>query len=350
MESRKVDLLNIGLILLSLLAAFWMPFGVFLFSYAVLGPLHYLTEINWLDERAYFSKSTSTPWLLGAFVFLICLGSYFAEGAQNPGLAGFRSTIEQSFAAGFFKVLSASVVHLLFLSFVLAVSLCAFNDWRLRLLIFGLGITVAYAFDKSQSYTLFIGSMLPTIIHVTLFTGVFMLYGAMKADSRPGYSAVLVFILAHVVIVFWPIDAGRYALESGSRVSESFTRSGFNQVEYHLALLLGSIARGTDFVVSSALGVRLAIFLAFAYTYHYLNWFSKTSIIRWHLVPKRKLVWAVVIWAASIALYLYDYRVGLLALLFLSLLHVVFEFPLNYLSVSGVLTGIGKKLKLFAGA
>jgi hypothetical protein len=346
MESRKVDLLNIGLILLSLLAAFWMPFGVFLFSYAVLGPLHYITEINWLDERAYFSKSPATPWLLGAFVFLICLGSYYSEGAQNPSLAGFRAAMQQSFAGGFFRLLSASVVHLLFLSFVLGVSMGAFKDWKLRALIFGLGITVAFAFDRSQSYIILVGSMLPTIFHVSLFTGVFMLFGAMKSESRPGYAAVVAFILAHLVIVFWPIDAGQYALESGSKVSESFTRSGFSQVESHLAVMLGSINPGANFDLYNTLGVRLAIFLAFAYTYHYLNWFSKTSIIRWHQVSKRKLVWAAVIWIASIALYLYDYRVGLLALLFLSLLHVVFEFPLNYLSISGVFTGLGKKLKL----
>ena len=134
MESRKVDLLNIGLILLSLLAAFWMPFGVFLFSYAILGPLHYMTEINWLDERSYFSKSKYTPWLLGGLALLVCLGAFFAEGTRNTQLEGFHQLIEQSFANGFFVSLSNSIVHLLFLSFVLGVSLAAFRDWKLRIL------------------------------------------------------------------------------------------------------------------------------------------------------------------------------------------------------------------------
>jgi hypothetical protein len=30
-------------------------------------------------------------------------------------------------------------------------------------------------------------------------------------------------------------------------------------------------------------------FIAFAYTYHYLNWFSKTDIIRWHVVSQRRI-------------------------------------------------------------
>ncbi|MFZ1592043.1 MAG: hypothetical protein WAT27_08150, partial [Chitinophagales bacterium] len=41
--------------LVSAIAAFIIPFELFLFSYAVLGPLHYLTEISWLHKRQYFS-------------------------------------------------------------------------------------------------------------------------------------------------------------------------------------------------------------------------------------------------------------------------------------------------------
>src|SRR5689334_16188561 len=31
------------------------PFTLFLIAFAVLGPLHYLTEISWLHDREYFS-------------------------------------------------------------------------------------------------------------------------------------------------------------------------------------------------------------------------------------------------------------------------------------------------------
>jgi hypothetical protein len=348
MDARKVDMLNIALILLSLMAAFWMPFGLFLFSYAILGPLHYLTEINWLDERSYFSKSKYTPWLLGGFVLLICMGSFFAEGAHNPSLSGFKAFVDASLAKGFFELMVSWVVHLAFLSFVVAVALAAFKDWKFRILIVLLGIAVAYVFRSNNTYNLLVGSMLPTFIHVCIFTGLFMLYGAMKSGSRPGYMAVLVFVLAHLAIAFWPIDASQHFLANASPVKERFFESGFQNVIYQLGLILGQVTAGTKFTLNSELGIRMGIFLAFAYTYHYLNWFSKTSIIRWHEVSKRKLVWALLIWVVSIALYAYNYRVGLLALLFLSLLHVVFEFPLNYISITGIARGLGQRMGLGA--
>src|SRR2546427_4816034 len=56
-NTDKINYLNIGLMLLSLGVAFFIPFELFLFSYAILGPLHYLTEISWLHERKYFTES-----------------------------------------------------------------------------------------------------------------------------------------------------------------------------------------------------------------------------------------------------------------------------------------------------
>jgi hypothetical protein len=46
-----VNYVNAGLMVLSCLAAYVFPFELFLFSYAVLGPLHYLTEISWLGAE-----------------------------------------------------------------------------------------------------------------------------------------------------------------------------------------------------------------------------------------------------------------------------------------------------------
>ena len=85
-------------------------------------------------------------------------------------------------------------------------------------------------------------------------------------------------------------------------------------------------------------------FIAFAYAYHYLNWFSKTSIIKWHQVPKRRTVAMVLIWLGALVLYAYDYDSGMAALYFLSILHVMLEFPLNHLTF----VGIGKELRAWA--
>ena len=55
-RDAQINYLNIGLMAISMIAAYVLPFEVFLFAYAFLGPLHYLTEISWLHDRQYFAK------------------------------------------------------------------------------------------------------------------------------------------------------------------------------------------------------------------------------------------------------------------------------------------------------
>src|SRR5262249_8337611 len=81
-------------------------------------------------------------------------------------------------------------------------------------------------------------------------------------------------------------------------------------------------------------------FIAFAYTYHYLNWFSKTSVIQWHNIPRSRFLGIIALWIASIGCYLFSYRMGLRWLYFWSMSHVLLEFPLNHLSFMT----IGKEL------
>ena len=56
MNAKRVDVLNIGLIILSAVLAFQYPVELFLISFIFIGPLHYFTEINWLDKKNYFIK------------------------------------------------------------------------------------------------------------------------------------------------------------------------------------------------------------------------------------------------------------------------------------------------------
>jgi hypothetical protein len=56
-----VDIANFFLIWLTLALALAWPFQLFLFSYIVIGPLHYLTEINWLEKQNYFLCQGSRP-------------------------------------------------------------------------------------------------------------------------------------------------------------------------------------------------------------------------------------------------------------------------------------------------
>ena len=67
-RDAQINYLNIGLMFMSAILAFFMPFETFLFAYAFLGPLHYLTEISWLHDRQYFAKGKYD------FTFLLIIG------------------------------------------------------------------------------------------------------------------------------------------------------------------------------------------------------------------------------------------------------------------------------------
>ena len=77
-------------------------------------------------------------------------------------------------------------------------------------------------------------------------------------------------------------------------------------------------------------------FIAFAYTYHYVNWFSKTRVIRWHTSAKRYQYGIAAIWLFSVSLYAYSFVFGLIMLYFLSMLHVLLEFPLNHKTIGAL--------------
>src|ERR1700733_27373 len=88
MNAKTIDLANIVLMIISCVAAFLMPFELFLFSYAVLGPLHYLTEINWLKGKNYFVKEKKWIWVFALCAALIAIPLLL----QLPVLKSFRET------------------------------------------------------------------------------------------------------------------------------------------------------------------------------------------------------------------------------------------------------------------
>src|ERR1039458_1250792 len=79
-----VNWLNIGLMVAACGAAIAAPFQVFLCAWAILGPLHYLTEISWLHDRNYFTRrNVARRWWLG-LVLLAVLIIGFAYAANDP--------------------------------------------------------------------------------------------------------------------------------------------------------------------------------------------------------------------------------------------------------------------------
>ena len=323
----KVDYINIGLILVSLVAAFIIPFHLFLFAYAILGPLHYLTEINWLHDRKYFVGGTKWLWIPIVFALLILLpkliyaitGSIFIDVPIVKEILVFIDTYNNGF---------------IFLWFAISAGLIFTRNKKQMAIVALTSVVIAILFNSIPSYTLIVGLLIPTVIHVYLFTLLFMLYGALRSESKPGMTAVVLHAVAPVAIALIFINPESYSVAQSVR--QTFIAGGFPDVNTSFASIFG-LADGKEFSFDSLIDIRIQIFMAFAYTYHYLNWFSKTTIIGWHkaLSSKRSLIIAFA-WIVSISIYFYDYAIGLLALLTLSMLHVFLEFPLNFLSMQGI--------------
>ena len=193
-----------------------------------------------------------------------------------------------------------------------------------------------------NTYDLFFLLLLTTVVHVFVFTGAFVLLGALRGRSASGFASLAVF-LACAGACFW-IPA-----EGGGGVSDG-VRSAYDASSTMLNLYLSRLIdpeamRVANDVFESSLGERTARFIAYAYTYHYLNWFSKTSVIKWHEVPRMRLLVVVGIWLVSLAVYAWDYLLGLGVLFFLSMLHVFLEFPLNwrsFIDIGGELRGYAR--------
>ena len=90
MKARQLDLLNIGLMLFSLLLAYQLPFTLFLVAYAFLGPLHYLTEINWLQRKQFFVGDSRWGWIALLFAVLVVLPKFFILPPLAPTEASFE--------------------------------------------------------------------------------------------------------------------------------------------------------------------------------------------------------------------------------------------------------------------
>ncbi len=305
----RVNVLNIGLMLVSCAIAVFLPFELFLFAYAILGPAHYLTEISWLEKRQFFTRGKHDFWLLGALAALVSFSTPWSSNTAIFTLLGL--------GAALLMMLTASTQN--------------------RLL--GLAPVIALAFILAGTNgfaTVLLALFVPTLIHVYVFTGFFMIYGALKERSRSGYLAFTVFLLCPLVC--WLVQPGRYT--PNPHALSYYWNNNFSVLNMTLlGIDLPHTAAETRSallqVFSSRGGLIVMRFIAFAYTYHYLNWFSKTSIIRWHEVGGKRLAVIIGLWLGSIVLYLYDFSIGFKFLLYLSLTHVYLEFPLNHISIIG---------------
>ncbi len=336
MTTAQVNYLNVGFMLVSCALAFILPFELFLFSYAVLGPLHYLTEINWLHKRNYFTTGKKDYLLLlvlclllvFSFYFKIALSWFFASDAQgqivvSPELKTFADTFESLWPAFIFLAFGAALIMMLV------------ENKKLKLAGYGLLLLSAFLMHGNQTWLIPFATFLPTLGHVFLFTAAFILVGTLKNRSFSGFLSLAVFIGCALSFFFFIPEMNGYTVSQQIRenYNVSFLNLNFSLFEIFRPAETAN-AQTTDQLLSllyeSKFGIIITRFLAFAYTYHYLNWFSKTSIIQWHLVPKKQLVLVLALWLASVGLFFYDYKVGFVVLYLLSMLHVMLEFPLNF--------------------
>lgn len=328
MNTRDVDLLNLVLIVLSLFLAFQVPYEMFLFSYAFLGPLHYMTEINWLKEKKYFAQNTH--WMGLLLVLSVVISLPFLQQIDAFSWA------KNAWAQNFFRQIVAATDEILLISLLFAIGLVHFKDQKHLGLFLAASIAIAVpAMYFLPMVSLGVVIFVPTLIHVYLFTLLFMIYGTLNSKSKPGVIAIVLMFLVPVIIAVSKINPETY-YQLSERSKQSFSDSGFAVVGATLSRFMSGV-QSNQYAYMSSMGIKIQIFMAFAYTYHYLNWFSKTSIIGWGKnLSGRKLKTVLAIWALSSALYLYNFKIGFIALSFLSLAHVFLEFPLNITSIKGI--------------
>jgi hypothetical protein len=319
----QVNYLNIGLMIASCVLAYISPFELFLLSYAVLGPLHYLTEISWLHDRKYFVEARRArdararrAWLVLVIVTL--------------------AVMLYGFVAEKLNVTPLWEIALFYLVFVTAALLWFSRKKTFRLVVLALTLILLAFFSSSRYYAL-VAFFLITIIHVFVFTAAFILFGALKSKSRSGVLSLVVFVVCGTsFFVYAPAVLGHTV---GDYVRNSYASFHTLNAELIKIFHLGTGASLKEIYESRA-GLIVMRFIAFVYTYHYLNWFSKTSIIKWHEIPRSRTAIIICLWLSALALYGYSYQAGMAALYFLSVLHVMLEFPLNHQTFAG----IGKEL------
>ncbi len=300
---RRTDIAHFGLMLAALGLAYALPFELVLLSYVFLGPAHYLTEISWLHDRSYFLPHRGVALALA----VVALTASFMENATWFGVIVWISLVACALVSATKTAMQG------------------------MLLVIAAGVATIYFATHGPAFAI-IGILVPTLVHVCLFTLIFMTVGAMRSRSMAQYGLVAAYVVALILIVALPPSAST-VIPSLAKVAHQ----SFGNVPQALGRALG--------IPNLALDARITGLLSFVYTYHYLNWFIKAEVIRWADVPKARLAAVAVMSAAATGFYFYDYTLGFALLLSLSLTHVLLEFPLNSLSVRQLGALAGERLR-----
>lgn len=301
----KLNYLNVGLMIFSVFAAYFYPFELFLIVFIFLGPLHYLTEISWLEKKDFYVKNRKSIYLLASIFLFICY-IYFYPIPYIDFI--FNSILFSTFMLAIAMILTSNLIYLI-LTFFASMAFVYFFKWH------------------EQDWFLIIFTIfLPTIIHITIFTGLFMLSGVLKNKNTSGWVAFICFLVASFIFFILPFYNQNYHISNtaqtmyyeytvlNKKFSDFFHFGQFNQM---------------DDIFKSKEGVIIMQFIAFSYTYHYLNWFTKTSVIKWHEVSYLRMFFIISCYISVLGLIYFNRNLGISVLTLLSILHLIGEFPLN---------------------
>lgn len=317
MSPANINFLNAFLMVGAAVAAFYLPFEVLVLSYAILGPAHYLTQISWLHDRGYFLPSRVAVVLLAALAMSISAPTALELSNSAPAVDPAPNATPP------YNWPSTLLLGGFLASSVFVLPIAAHLRWIAAAAV--VAGSLAIGFDPRIGY---VGLFLPTIIHVFVFTGAFILFGAVRTKSASGYFSFVIFIFCTSALLLIRNPMPGYKPSSDFQQNAKFMEPVYFAVRWIFGL------GGTHTHKLAAMR-----FLAWIYLYHYLNWFSKTQVIGWHAIPMRRVIVIIIAWIASVGLYAWNYNIGLSFLIFLATLHVVLEFPLDARTLGALLTG-----------
>jgi len=303
-STDRANYLNLALMLTSALAAFVLPFEVFLVAYAILGPLHYLTEISWLHDRQYFLERPRDHLSLVLLCLALLAISLTPWGVDRK------------------HQLTIFINYIAFAGAAALLMTPKYPNRAFALMLIGLSF---FLVQQSALCCAFFGVLLATIVHTLVFTGAFVLWGALRNRSRSGLASLITFTLCAMSFFFYapmgPVVS--------HHVREAYAPFEFLNLTMMRIFDLAPIT-SSEVIYRSAPGLAMMRLIAFAYLYHYLNWFSKTSIIGWNRMSLRRATAIVALWMVSMGLYASGSRIGLTLVVSLSFLHGFLELPLDH--------------------
>ncbi len=308
----KVNYLNVFLMFASLGIALFYPFELFLFFYIIVGPLHYITEISWLEKKQFFllnKKHVVLP-LFSIIFFGIVL--FFPNQIYND-----------------------YINTLLFSSLLLALSMIITKNIFIQIATFVLSF--AFVFNVKwhlQDWFLIIFSVfLPTIIHISIFTGLFMLSGVLKNKNISGWIMIGSFIFCSSFFFIFKYQWPSYQVST--QIQDLYYDFTVLNKKFSDFFHFGQFNQMAD-LFKTKHGIIIMQFIAFSYAYHYLNWFTKTSVIQWHQISKVRMACLLGIYVSLICLYFYNKFLGGTLIAILGLSHIILEFPLNIISLKTI--------------